>query len=136
MFTRLLVANRGKIACRIMKTGRRLGLHSIAVYTGPDRQARHVGEADEAWNIGKKDGYLDIDRLIAVARDSGAEALHPGYGFLSENPALAEACEDSGIVFVGPPEGQPHHGPQGLRQGRHGGSRRPCLRGPCGGNAG
>ena len=103
MFTRLLVANRGEIACRIMKTARRLGLHSIAVYTAPDRDARHVGEADEAWSIGDKDGYLDIDRLIAVARDSGAEALHPGYGFLSENPALAEACEDASIVFVGPP---------------------------------
>ena len=103
MFTRLLVANRGEIACRVMKTARRLGLHSIAVYTAPDREARHVGEADEAWSIGEKDGYLDIDRLIAVARDSGAEALHPGYGFLSENSALAEACEDAGIVFVGPP---------------------------------
>ncbi|MDE0044869.1 MAG: ATP-grasp domain-containing protein [bacterium] len=103
MFTRLLVANRGEIACRVMKTARRLGLHSIAVYTAPDREARHVGEADEAWSIGEKDGYLDINRLIAVARDSGAEALHPGYGFLSENPALAEACEDSGIDFIGPP---------------------------------
>ncbi len=103
MFTRLLVANRGEIACRIMRTARRLGLHSIAAYTAPDREARHVGEADEAWSIGGKDGYLDIDRLIAVARDSGAEALHPGYGFLSENPALAEACEDAGVVFVGPP---------------------------------
>ena len=103
MFTRLLVANRGEIACRIMKTARRLGLRSIAVYTAPDREARHAAEADEAWSIGDKDGYLDIDRLIAVARDSGAEALHPGYGFLSENPALAEACEDVGIVFVGPP---------------------------------
>ncbi len=103
MFTRLLVANRGEIACRIMKTARRLGLHSIAAYTAPDREARHVAEADEAWSIGDRDGYLDIDRLIAAARDSGAEALHPGYGFLSENPALAEACEDAGIVFVGPP---------------------------------
>ncbi len=103
MFTRLLVANRGEIACRIMKTARRLGLHSIAVYTDPDRGQRHVAEADEAWSIGEKDGYLDIGRLIAVARDSGAEALHPGYGFLSENPALAEACEDTGLVFVGPP---------------------------------
>ena len=103
MFTRLLVANRGEIACRIMKTARRLGVHSIAVYTDPDRGQRHVAEADEAWSIGERDGYLDIDRLIAAARDSGAEALHPGYGFLSENPALAEACEGAGIVFVGPP---------------------------------
>ena len=103
MFNRLLVANRGEIACRIMKTARRLGIHSIAVYTDPDRDQRHVAEADEAWNIGSRTGYLDIDRLIAVARDSGAGALHPGYGFLSENPALAEACEDAGIVFVGPP---------------------------------
>ncbi|MCY4608993.1 MAG: ATP-grasp domain-containing protein [bacterium] len=103
MFTRLLVANRGEIACRIMKTARRLGLHSIAVYTEPDREARHVAEADEAWSIGGKDGYLDINRLIAVARDSRAGALHPGYGFLAENPALAEACGDAGIVFVGPP---------------------------------
>ena len=103
MFTRLLVANRGEIACRIMKTARRLGVHSIAVYTDPDRGQRHVAEADEAWSIGERDGYLDIDRLIAAARDSGAEALHPGYGFLSEKPALAEACEGAGIVFVGPP---------------------------------
>ncbi len=103
MFTRLLVANRGEIACRIMKTARRFGVHSIAVYTDPDRGQRHVAEADEAWSIGERDGYLDIDRLIAAARDSGAEALHPGYGFLSENPALAEACEGAGIVFVGPP---------------------------------
>ncbi len=103
MFARLLVANRGEIACRIMKTARRLGLHAIAVYTAPDRGARHVGEADEAWSIGDRDGYLDIDRLMDVARDSGAESLHPGYGFLSENPALAEACEDAGIAFVGPP---------------------------------
>ena len=103
MFTRLLVANRGEIACRIMKTARRFGVQSIAVYTDPDRGQRHVAEADEAWSIGERDGYLDIDRLIAAARDSGAEALHPGYGFLSENPALAEACEGAGIVFVGPP---------------------------------
>ncbi len=103
MFTRLLVANRGEIACRIMKTARRLGVHSIAVYTDPDRGQRHVSEAGEAWSIGETDGYLDIDRLIGVARDSGAEALHPGYGFLSENPALAEACVDAGLVFVGPP---------------------------------
>ena len=103
MFTRLLVANRGEIACRIMKTARRLGVHSIAVYTDPDRGQRHVAEADEAWSVGEKDGYLDIDRLIAAASNSDAEALHPGYGFLSENPALAEACEDAGIALVGPP---------------------------------
>lgn len=103
MFTRLLIANRGEIACRVIRSARRLGLASIAVYTDPDRGQRHVVEADEAWCLGLQDGYLDIERLIAVARRSGAEALHPGYGFLSENPALAEACEEAGIVFVGPP---------------------------------
>ncbi len=102
MFTSLLVANRGEIACRIMKTARRLGLHVMTVYSDPDCGQRHMEEADEAWNIGSTTGYLDIDRLIAVARGSRAGALHPGYGFLSENPALAEACEEAGIVFVGP----------------------------------
>ena len=103
MFTRLLIANRGEIACRVIRSARRLGLAAIAVYTDPDRGQRHVAEADEAWSLGPQEGYLDIERLIAVARRSGAEALHPGYGFLSENPALAQACEEAGIVFVGPP---------------------------------
>ena len=103
MFTRLLIANRGEIACRVIRSARRLGLATIAVYTDPDRSQRHVAEADEAWCLGPQEGYLDIERLIEVARKSGAEALHPGYGFLSENPALAEACEEAGIVFVGPP---------------------------------
>ena len=103
MFTRLLIANRGEIACRVIRSARRLGLASIAVYTDPDRDQRHVAEADEAWCLGPQEGYLDIERLIRVARRAGAEALHPGYGFHSENPALAEACGEAGIVFVGPP---------------------------------
>ncbi|MGB5950630.1 MAG: acetyl/propionyl/methylcrotonyl-CoA carboxylase subunit alpha [Parvibaculum sp.] len=106
MFKSLLIANRGEIAVRIMRTARRLGLRTIAVYSDADAGAYHVREADDAVHIGAaaaKESYLVIERIIEAAKRSGAEAIHPGYGFLSENVAFAEACEKAGLVFVGPP---------------------------------
>ncbi|AEG43316.1 biotin carboxylase N-terminal domain-containing protein [Isoptericola variabilis] len=108
MFRTVLVANRGEIACRVIGTLRRLGIRSVAVYTDVDAGARHVREADVAVRLdsdkgGGRLGYLDVDAVVAAAVRSGAQAIHPGYGFLSENPALAEACERAGVVFVGPP---------------------------------
>jgi 3-methylcrotonyl-CoA carboxylase alpha subunit len=106
MFSRLLIANRGEIACRIIRTCRRLGIHTIAVYSSADADARHVREADEAVAIGSPEpgaSYLRVDRIIDAAHTSGADAIHPGYGFLSENPLLAGACQAAGIAFVGPP---------------------------------
>ena len=102
----LLVANRGEIACRIFRTARRLGWRTVAVFSDADARARHVREADEALWIGPapaRESYLDIGRIIAAARASGADAIHPGYGFLSENAQFAQACADAGITFVGPP---------------------------------
>ncbi|HLC28002.1 MAG TPA: acetyl-CoA carboxylase biotin carboxylase subunit [Dehalococcoidia bacterium] len=106
MFRRILIANRGEIAVRIMRTCRDLGIETVAVYSDADRRALHVLEADSAVYIGPSpasESYLRIDTVVQAAVDSGAEALHPGYGLLSENPALAEACAEAGIVFVGPP---------------------------------
>jgi 3-methylcrotonyl-CoA carboxylase alpha subunit len=102
----LLVANRGEIACRIFRTARRMGIRTIAVFSDADAGARHVRAADEALRIGPapaRESYLDSARILAAARASGAEAIHPGYGFLSENAAFAQACADAGLVFVGPP---------------------------------
>ncbi len=106
MFQKILIANRGEIACRVIATARRLGIATVAVYSDADRNARHVRLADEAVWIGPppaRESYLDIERILEAARRTGAQAIHPGYGFLSENEAFAQACLDAGIVFIGPP---------------------------------
>ena len=106
MFKKILIANRGEIACRVAATARRLGLRSVAVYSEADADARHVQACDEAVLIGgpaPRDSYLRADRILQVALATGAQAVHPGYGFLSENAAFAQACADAGIAFIGPP---------------------------------
>jgi len=105
MFERVLIANRGEIACRVIRTCRRLGIHTIAVYSEADRDAQHVRQADEAWPIGgprPADSYLRGDAILDVAKKSAAQAIHPGYGFLSENTQFARACAEAGIAFIGP----------------------------------
>jgi len=105
MFKRILIANRGEIACRIIKTARRLGIETVAIYSDADKDALHVEMADSAVNIGPpqaSESYLRIDKVVAACRTSGAEAVHPGYGFLSEREAFAEALAQAGITFIGP----------------------------------
>ena len=106
MFKKILIANRGEIACRVIKTARSMGIATVAVYSEADANARHVRLADEAVLIGPpaaRESYLVADRILEVAKKTGAEAIHPGYGFQSENDEFAEACERAGIVFIGPP---------------------------------
>jgi 3-methylcrotonyl-CoA carboxylase alpha subunit len=106
MFTKILIANRGEIACRVIKTARRMGIRTVAMYSEADEGARHVRLADEAVCIGApppRESYLVVDKIIAAALATGAQAIHPGYGFLSENEEFAEACAKNGLVFIGPP---------------------------------
>ena len=106
MFKKILIANRGEIACRVAATARRLGIRTVAVYSDADAHAKHVMACDEAVHIGAsapKDSYLQWQRIIDAAKATGAQAIHPGYGFLSENEAFARACADAGVVFIGPP---------------------------------
>src|SRR5687767_6271524 len=105
MFTKILIANRGEIACRVIKTAKKMGIKTVAVYSDADRDARHVELADEAVHIGappSRESYLVMDKIIAAAKQTGAQAVHPGYGFLSENEEFARRVEEEGIVFIGP----------------------------------
>jgi propionyl-CoA carboxylase alpha chain len=108
MFNKILIANRGEIACRVIKTARKMGIQTVAIYSDADKQALHVQMADEAIHIGPppaNQSYIVIDKVMDAIKQSGAEAVHPGYGFLSENSKFAEALEDAGVAFVGPPKG-------------------------------
>jgi len=105
MFGKLLIANRGEIACRIARTARRMGVRTVAVYSDADAHAAHVTACDESVHIGgarPQDSYLRGDVILEAARRAGAEAIHPGYGFLSENEDFARACAAAGMVFIGP----------------------------------
>ena len=105
MFTKILIANRGEIACRVIATAKKMGIATVAVYSDADKDARFVQMADEAVRLGpppSRESYLLGDKIIEAAKATGAQAIHPGYGFLSENEAFARTCEEQGIVFIGP----------------------------------
>jgi len=105
MFKKILIANRGEIACRVIKTARKMGIATVAVYSEADKDAMHVTMADESVCIGpppSKESYLSMDKIIAACKQTGAEAVHPGYGFLSENATFSRRLEEEGIVFIGP----------------------------------
>ena len=105
MFKKILIANRGEIACRVIKTARKMGIATVAVYSDADRDAVHVEMADEAVHIGPSpaaQSYLVADKIIAACKQTGAQAVHPGYGFLSERASFCEALEKEGIIFIGP----------------------------------
>ena len=105
MFKKILIANRGEIACRVIKTAKKMGIATVAVYSEADKDARHVELADEAVLLGpapSRESYLVADKIIAAAKATGAEAIHPGYGFLSENEDFAQRVEAEGLVFIGP----------------------------------
>jgi propionyl-CoA carboxylase alpha chain len=105
MFTKILIANRGEIACRVITTAKKMGIKTVAVYSDADKEARHVSLADEAVHIGpapSRESYLLADKIIAACKQTGAQAVHPGYGFLSENAAFSKRCEEEGITFIGP----------------------------------
>ncbi|MGI9341859.1 MAG: biotin carboxylase N-terminal domain-containing protein, partial [Gammaproteobacteria bacterium] len=105
MFEKILIANRGEIACRVIKTARKMGIATVAVYSDADRNALHVSMADEAVHIGPSasaESYLVIDKIVAACKETGAQAVHPGYGFLSENADFADALDAAGIAFIGP----------------------------------
>src|ERR687887_372694 len=105
MFTKILIANRGEIACRVIKTARRMGIKTVAVFSDADRDALHVAMADEAVHIGPApaaQSYMGIERIVAACRQTGVQAVHPGFGFLSEREAFPQALEAAGITFIGP----------------------------------
>lgn len=105
-FRKVVIANRGEIAMRILRACHELGIRTVAVYSDADRNAPHVRYADEAYHIGPspaRESYLVVEKLLDVAKRSGAQAIHPGYGFLAERAAFAQACYDAGLVFIGPP---------------------------------
>ena len=106
MFSKILIANRGEIACRVIETARKMGVRTVAVYSDIDKDSKHVALSDESYYIGPNpasDSYLLADKILEVAKLSGAQAVHPGYGFLSENAEFSNACAENGIKFIGPP---------------------------------
>jgi propionyl-CoA carboxylase alpha chain len=108
MFDKILIANRGEIACRVIKTARKMGIKTVAIYSDADRNALHVEMADEAVHIGPppaNQSYIVIDKVMEAIKATGAQAVHPGYGFLSENPKFAEALAAANVAFIGPPVG-------------------------------